>query len=169
VKSHKIVRKQPNSHFCFACGLENGFGLKARFYETEGGELIGSFRPAGEHQGYPGRLHGGLISTILDEVLARAIMVGRPDEAWGVTAELSVKYRQPVPLDAECRVIGRVTAERGRIFEAAGELVLADGSVAASATGRYFRMRLDQIGEVDTGSLQWRVLPEADDPACLEI
>lgn len=167
--NHPVIRKQPNSHFCFACGLGNSFGLKARFYETAAGELIGRFRPAEEHQGYPGRLHGGLISTILDEVLARAIMVGRPDEAWGVTAELSVKFRQPVPLDAECQVIGRVIAERGRIFEAAGELVLANGEVAASATGRYFRMKLDQIGSIDTDSLQWMVVPEDGDPTSLEL
>ncbi len=58
--SRNVENKQPNSHMCFACGLDNKFGLKARFFEIEGKELVGIFTPADEHQGYPGRLHGGI-------------------------------------------------------------------------------------------------------------
>jgi acyl-coenzyme A thioesterase PaaI-like protein len=167
--THHITRKQPNSHYCFACGLKNGYGLKARFFETAGGEVVGVFRPAAEHQGYPGRLHGGLISTILDEVLARAVMTGSRAETWGVTVELNVTFRKPVPLDAECRVIGRVTSEGGRSFEASGELVLDDGGIAATATGRYVKMPLERIGDITTDSLDWQVVPESGDPAAIEL
>jgi acyl-coenzyme A thioesterase PaaI-like protein len=166
---HSLIRKQPNSRSCFACGLHNDFGLKARFFESATGEVVGLFRPQAEHQGYPGRLHGGLISTILDEVLARAGMAGERSETWGVTVELNVRFKKPVPLDGECRVIGRVGSEGGRSFEASGELVLANGEVAASATGRYMKMKLDQIGLVDPASLDWHVVPESGDPEAIEL
>ena len=165
---YSITRKQPNSHFCFACGLHNDFGLKARFFETSSGELTGIFQPANEHQGYPGRLHGGLISTILDEVMARAIMVGAGEQFWGVTIDLHVKFAKPIPLDKECRVLGRVIADRRRFFETSGEIVLEDGEIAASATGRYIKLSLQQIGEIDAGNLDWRVISEESDPLELE-
>jgi acyl-coenzyme A thioesterase PaaI-like protein len=57
------VEKQPNSRMCFVCGIENPIGLK--FYTDDGGRCIARFQPKPEHQGYPGHLHGGIISTLL--------------------------------------------------------------------------------------------------------
>jgi hypothetical protein len=62
-----IVEKQPNSHMCFVCGIENPIGLKLFFYTDDQGRTITRFRPKPEHQGYSGHLHGGIISTLLDE------------------------------------------------------------------------------------------------------
>ena len=77
---HKVTGKQENSKMCFICGKKNNFGLKASFYETEKNELIAIFKPCQEHQGYPGRLHGGIAAAILDETIGRNINVGRDDE-----------------------------------------------------------------------------------------
>lgn len=60
-----VVGKQPNSKMCLVCGLQNPCGLGASFYETDSGEVVGLFRPRDEHQGYPGRLHGGLATAII--------------------------------------------------------------------------------------------------------
>jgi hypothetical protein len=60
------MEKQPNSRMCFVCGIENPIGLKLRFYTDDEGRCIARFRPKPEHQGYPGHLHGGIISTLLD-------------------------------------------------------------------------------------------------------
>lgn len=57
--------KQPNSRMCFVCGIENPIGLKLKFYTDDEGRCVARFRPKPEHQGYPGHLHGGLISTLL--------------------------------------------------------------------------------------------------------
>jgi uncharacterized protein (TIGR00369 family) len=130
------------------CGVENTAGLHARFYELEDGDLAGVFTPREEHQGYPGRLHGGLASTILDETIGRAINLTDP-EAWGVTIELTIRYRKPVPLDGEIVARGRITKDSGRIFEGSGEIRLADGSVAVEAHGRYLRLPIDRIAEGD--------------------
>jgi hypothetical protein len=58
--------KQPNSRMCFVCGIENSIGLKLSFYTDDEGRCITRFQPRPEHQGFPGQLHGGIISTLLD-------------------------------------------------------------------------------------------------------
>ena len=60
------VEKQPNSRMCFVCGIDNPIGLHLAFYTDDEGRCIARFQPRPHHQGYPGQLHGGLISTILD-------------------------------------------------------------------------------------------------------
>lgn len=79
----KVVAAQNVSRMCLVCGVENVAGLRGRFLELEDGELLGVFEPRAEHQGYPGRLHGGIASAILDETIGRAITVAHPD-TWGV-------------------------------------------------------------------------------------
>lgn len=148
-----ISRAQNISSMCLVCGRDNPIGLKTRFYEVDGGELVGVFTPRTEFQGYPGRLHGGICSTLLDETIGRAISVADP-EAWGVTVELNVRYRKPVPLDQDVKAVGRITSHSGRIFEGSGEIRLADGSVAVEATGRYLRLPIERIAEGDFES-QW--------------
>lgn len=148
------VRAAQNvSRMCMVCGLENTAGLHARFFELDSGELAGVFTPRQEHQGYPGRLHGGLASTILDETIGRAINITDQD-AWGVTVELTVRYRKPVPLDDEIHAIGRITKDSGRLFEGTGEIRLADGTVAVEASGKYLRLPIDKIAEGDFDS-EW--------------
>ena len=130
------------------CGQDNPFSLKARFFEVDGGELVGEFDALENHQSYPGRLHGGITSAILDETIGRAIGITHP-EAWGVTVELTVRFKQPVPLDAPLRAIARITRDTSRIFEGTGEIVLPDGSVAAEASGKYMKLPIEQIADGD--------------------
>jgi uncharacterized protein (TIGR00369 family) len=145
----RAIRSAQNvSRMCMVCGVENDAGLHARFFELEDGELVGVFTPREQHQGYPGRLHGGIASTILDETIGRAINTSDTD-AWGVTIELTVRYRKPVPLDGEIVAHGRITKESGRILEGSGEILLDDGSVAVEAKGRYLRLRIGTIAEGD--------------------
>ncbi|MDF1542384.1 MAG: PaaI family thioesterase [Anaerosomatales bacterium] len=143
-----ITGAQNVSRMCLICGRDNPFSLKARFYELEDGELLGVFDALQEHQSYPGRLHGGISSAILDETIGRAISVTHPD-TWGVTVELAVKYRKPVPPGAEVRAIARITRDTSRIFEGTGEIVLEDGSVAVEAVGKYVKMPIERIAAGD--------------------
>jgi acyl-coenzyme A thioesterase PaaI-like protein len=160
--------KQPNSRHCFVCGVENESGLAVAFYEVEGAdgglEVEARFTPRSEHQGYPGRMHGGLVTGVLDEAIGRAINAGSGSGeamSWGVAAELSVRFLKPVPLGVELVARGRITRDRRRLFEGAGELLLPDGTVAVSASGRFIRMDLGDISEgVDPDELGWRVYPD---------
>jgi len=149
----RVVGAQNVSRMCMVCGAENPWSLKARFYELDNGELAGVFQPLEAHQSYPGRLHGGISSAVLDETIGRAINISDPD-AWGVTVELTVRFRKPVPLDHEIHAIARITKDSRRLFEGTGEIVLEDGSVAVEASGKYMKLPIDQIAEGDFG-LEW--------------
>lgn len=153
---------------CLVCGLSNDFGLRTSFYELENGELMGIFTPQEEHQSYPGRLHGGIAAAILDETIGRAIMI-QDREIWGVTVEFTSRYKQPVPLDQELRVIGRIQKNGSRIFEGSGEILLEDGSVAVQGFGRYIKLPLDQIADFDYEEQDWMVVPDANDPVQVEL
>ena len=166
---YKVVGKQPNSKMCLVCGLENELGLYTAFYELENGELLAIFKPREEHQSYPGRLHGGIVSTILDETIGRAVMMSHADAFWGVTVEISVRFKKPVPLNEELRVVGRITKDSKRMFEGTGEVLLPDGSVAAEAHGKYMKMPLDKIADFDSEEQNWQVNELPEDPQYVEL
>ncbi len=142
----KVVKKQENSKMCFICGVENPIGTKSPFYELENGEVMCYFEGPDEYQSYPQRMHGGISATVLDEAIGRAILVHHPD-LWGVTIDLSLRYRKPVPLNTKLRCVARIIKDTKRIFEGEGEILLPDGSVAVEATGRYFKMPIEKIAE----------------------
>lgn len=150
----KVRAAQNVSRMCLVCGVENDAGLKGRFFVLDNGELVGVFNPLPEHQGYPGRLHGGIVSSILDETIGRAINIGNA-ETWGVTVEFTVRFRRPVPLDAEVKAVGRITRDSSRIFEGTGEIVLEDGTVAAAAQGKYLKMPIEGIASVEFSESEW--------------
>lgn len=166
---HKVIRKQYNSKLCFICGLKNNSGLKASFYETENGELVATFTPTIEHQSYPGRLHGGLASAILDETIGRAIMVGNDREVWGLTIELNVTYKKPIPLGVELKVVARINEENSRFFHGTGEILLPSGEAAVIARGKYLKAPLEKIADFDPVVNEWAVIENGSDPESIEI
>jgi len=167
--ANRVTGKQPNSRMCLVCGLKNGSGLRASFYETESEQLVAVFTPMEHHQGYPNRLHGGLAASILDETIGRAIRLRHGDELWGVTIELRTRFRKPIPLGQELRVVGRITHETRRHFEGTGHVLLMDGSVAAEAHGRYLKMPIDRIADFDVHGEEWRIVPSAGDPQTFDL
>ncbi len=150
---HRVVRAQDISKMCAVCGQENDSSLNAAFYELDSGELLGVFQPRQEHQGYPQRMHGGILTAAVDETIGRAINIVEPG-TWGVTMSLNVRFRKPVPLDREMHAIGRITKDSGRIFEGTGEIVLEDGTVAVEASGKYMKLPIDDIADGDF-SREW--------------
>ncbi len=165
----KVTKKQENSRMCFVCGLNNSFGLKSRFFELEDGQLMAIFQPADEHQGYPGRLHGGIAATILDETIGRAIMLAHSGNIWGVTIDFSMKLRKPVPIDGEIRVLARIVSEGKRSFQGEGEILLADGQVAVEGKGKYLKMDIEKIADFDHQGEDWQVISLPDDPKFIEL
>ncbi len=164
-----VTGKQPNSKMCFVCGLKNVAGLRAFFYELENGEIMGLFRPGEEYQSYPGRLHGGIATAILDETIGRAIMIQYGEDVWGVTVEFTIRFRKPIPLNVDLRVIGRVTRDTSRFFQGSGEILLPDGTVAAEGQGKYIKLSLENIADFDAEEQEWRVVPAPVDPQEVEL
>lgn len=153
--NHKIRNSQNISKDCMVCGTENQFGLKTRFYETTDNEVIGLFQPRDHHQSYPGIVHGGISAAILDETIGRAIMAFHDQNSFGVTVDLQVKYRKPVPLGVELKVVGRITKEGSRMFEGNGELYLPNGEIAVSATGKFLKRHVAQITDSSFAEESW--------------
>jgi acyl-coenzyme A thioesterase PaaI-like protein len=141
---YTITKAQNISKHCLVCGEDNDLSLHARFYETNQNELIGIFSPSESHQSYPGRMHGGISAAILDELIGRAANMA-DSNAWGVTIELTTKYRKPVPCDKPIIARGRITRDTPRVFEGTGEILLEDGTVAVEAKGRYIKLPLEKI------------------------
>ena len=164
-----VKKKQPTSRMCFVCGSGNSSGLHARFYELENGELTALFTPGEEHQGYPGRLHGGIASTILDETIGRTIMLNDSDEYWGVTIEFTSRYKKPIPLGSQIRVVARVTQNSSRVFEGSGEILLEDGTIAVEGKGKYLKLDLSKIGDINELDEEWDVKLTPEDPEYIEI
>lgn len=143
---YKVLKKQNISSNCLVCGIENDLGLKANFYELENNELVAICDTKEWHQSYPGRMHGGMSAAILDETIGRAISLSN-DEIWGVTVSLDIKYKKPVPTDCTIKVVGRIIKENRKLFEGTGEIILPNGEIAVTATGKYMKMPVNKIIE----------------------
>ncbi len=127
-------RFEVSPHACFACGELNEHGLHLVLHvsgDTCWTELV--LLPA--FQGWEGIAHGGIVATVLDEVMAWALASA---DAWGYTARMSIEFRRPVPVGARVRGEGRVIERRRRLLTTRGQLLdPATGDVYATAEGVY--------------------------------
>jgi len=121
-------------HNCFACGTLNTHGMQLEIHIEEGRSWT-ELRLEQRFEGWEGIAHGGILCTILDEVMAWSL-VGADN--WGVTARLAVDFKRPVPVDRTIRAEGWVTELRRRLVTTAGSIVdVADGTLLASADALY--------------------------------
>ena len=151
------MKKQPNSQMCFACGLENPIGLKMAFYEDDDGRVIANFTTRDEHQGYPGVVHGGIVTALLDEVLGRVAIAS---ERWMVTGRLNIRFRKPVPVGETLTIVGEAVSWKKRTLEARGEIRLADGQLGAEATGTFLEILPERVEGIEEALAFWQVVPD---------
>ena len=132
-------------HRCFACGELNEHGLHLILHTDASGcwsEL--AIDPA--FQGWEGVVHGGILSTILDEVMGWAV-IGR--DTWGVTARLTVDFKRPVNVGQAIRAEGVVTDVSRRLLRTEGRILDAvTGDVLASGTGTYVAAPPERLAEL---------------------
>jgi uncharacterized protein (TIGR00369 family) len=165
---HKVIGKQYISEMCFGCGKDNPVGLKAQFYDLAEGKTAAVFQAGEEFQSYPRRLHGGIVASILDETLGRAILALEPD-CLAVTAELTIRYKKPAPLGTPLKVVAQVTKNNRRLFRSSGELLLPDGQVAATATGTYVKQTPQEIAGLSDPDLERFCITQENDRDFLEF
>ena len=118
---------------CFGCGKDTPMGLHLHFRTDENG-CYTSFVPQPVHQSYDGRMHGGLISTLLDETMGNYPYMYEHKVAY--TARLEVRFRQPVRIGERIHVITKVKRRKGQLLEMTGQVIREDGTVAAEADGK---------------------------------
>jgi acyl-coenzyme A thioesterase PaaI-like protein len=122
-------------HNCFACGTLNAQGMRLLIH-VEPGRSWSDVTLERRFEGWEGIAHGGILCTVLDEVMAWAL-VG--SDNWGVTARLTVDFRKPIEIERPFRAEGWVTRSRRRLVDTAGRLVdAATGVDLATASGVYF-------------------------------
>jgi len=121
---------------CFVCGKSNPIGLKLEF-AMEGDEYVTYFTPAKNHQGWLGIVHGGLVSTVLDEVMARYVYVAGHN---AVTGEITVRLKRPAPIGKPIRFAGHIDEVRNRVIECSARATGEDGTLIAEATGRMVKV-----------------------------
>jgi len=128
------IRFEFAAHNCFACGTLNAHGLHLDLH-LEPERCWTQLELDPRFQGWDEIAHGGIISTILDEVMAWSLVAS---DNWGVTAKLNVEFRRPVPLLTAIRAGGWITNARRRIVDTSARIVdVATGTELATATGLY--------------------------------
>lgn len=140
----KVKRKQTNAKMCIICGMQNDLGVKAQFYEMENGMLCSLFQFKEQHQSYPERVHGGLITALLDEMIGRVVWTIEP-ETFGVTTSIKVDFKKPVPYGVPLKGVSYITKNSSRLFYASGEIGDMDNNVLAKAEGVYLKMPTSKI------------------------
>lgn len=131
-----VLRSVKNSRLCFGCGPENEGGLRLTWKILEDGRLETRFTPRETHGGWEGVFHGGLMATLLDEAMLAYLYEHGVSAA---TAELTVRYRAPVPLGSELLVHAWEERRKGPMVEVAARALL-EGKTVAHARARCLRV-----------------------------
>jgi uncharacterized protein (TIGR00369 family) len=119
---------------CFVCGPANPIGLKLVF-RMDGEVCRAEFTPGESHMGYQGLTHGGIIFSLLDDVMANWLWL-QGERCF--TARADIRYREPLPIGTPVRVEGRMVKRRGRLVELEGSVLRQDSdATVAEATGRF--------------------------------
>jgi uncharacterized protein (TIGR00369 family) len=128
------LRRQPGSALCFVCGTRNTRGLGLVFLD-DGERVLTTLTPSEDLQSWPGVLHGGITTAVLDETIGRVAFL---HDRWVQTAKLEVRFTKPAPVGVELRAEGRLVRNHRRLMEMSGDLVVATtGEVLATASGTF--------------------------------
>jgi acyl-coenzyme A thioesterase PaaI-like protein len=119
----------PTEH-CYGCGKSNPVGLKLEVHK-DGQACVARFLPTDMHQGWEGMVHGGVLATLMDEIMGWALW---QNQIRAVTGRLSIRYYQPAAIGQEILLRGFVHSRRGKSVETRAEARSADQSLLAEAT-----------------------------------
>jgi acyl-coenzyme A thioesterase PaaI-like protein len=122
---------------CFACGLNNGVGLRLNFHKQEDGSVSGDFFADQKFEGYSGIIHGGIIATLLDSAMTHCLLM---KDIPALTGRLSIKYSTPIRTGTVVKLEARIVDQFHEMFILEGK-ALVDGKRVASAEAKYRSMK----------------------------
>jgi uncharacterized protein (TIGR00369 family) len=138
-----VLLKPNATNHCFGCGGANARGMQLTFEQDDAARRIrGSFRLSADYQGGTGFVHGGIVATLLDEVMAK---VSRFEGDHAVTGELTVEYVRPVPVDKDVIVEGWEIERNGRNLLRQGEIRDPSGAILARGKGRFVQIDVEAL------------------------
>ncbi len=129
------MRNLPRYKKCFVCGKENPIGLNVTF-KTDNKKVYASITLDNRYIGYADRIHGGIAASLLDEIMGWSCSVVTKKLYY--TAELTVKYKKPIPSNCELFFEAEMAAQKHSLCLAKAELRDAQNNILAQANGKYF-------------------------------
>ena len=136
------TRETPMAHgtlnACFGCGDDNHAGLHLQFFVDDEQRVLCRVHLARQFQGPPGHAHGGIIATLLDEAMSKAV---RAQGSTSMTRKIEIDYLRPVPSGAQLRIEGRVVRNEPRKHWSEARILNEDGTVLAEAKGLFIEVR----------------------------
>jgi acyl-coenzyme A thioesterase PaaI-like protein len=124
-----------DDNYCFVCGEENPLGLRLKF-SFDNGKASAEFVPQKAHQGYKDIVHGGIITTVLDEAMVKAaLMQGMP----AMSAEITVRFRNILFIGEKTVVEALIEKKNRKIIEASAVLKKADKTIIAESQAKLLR------------------------------
>jgi uncharacterized protein (TIGR00369 family) len=129
-RKKKISQTYKTSNYCFACGKDNPFGLRLKISGDDNG-VYTTFTIKQRYEGFKDITHGGIVATILDEMIAWACRKRNLDV---LTAELIVRYKKKLPVGETVQATGRIVQQHGRLI--VGESFIKDAKGQIIATGQ---------------------------------
>ncbi len=131
--------------YCFVCGPKNPIGLKLDFH-FDGKTIKTEFVPLKEHQGYMDIVHGGIVSTLLDEVMVKlAIELDMP----AVTAQMDIRLKKAVGVGQKITVSAEIIKDTKKILTSYAKAVTEDDIIVADATGKLIKIQESRIQGVE--------------------
>jgi len=141
----RVGRFEFSPHNCFACGQLNAGGLHLQIHVDEHRAWT-DLTLSDRFEGWPGIAHGGVVSTILDEVMAWSLVIA---DHLGVTARMDVAFKRPVPIGRPVHAEGWIVEQRRRRFEVASRIQDTEtGEILAEATAVYLAASVDRGREL---------------------
>jgi uncharacterized protein (TIGR00369 family) len=123
---------------CFGCGPANPTGLRLEFLLADDGSVVSFATVSEAFEGHPGYLHGGVIASLLDEAMSKAV---RAKGLSAMTGKMEVHYHRPVPSQVSIRLEGKLVRSEGRKHWTEGKIRDAAGKELARASGLYIELR----------------------------
>ena len=133
-------------HHCFACGTENPIGLNLQFYRL-GDAVCADITLDKAYEGWEGMVHGGIVSTLIDEVMSWAVMYSK--KVFLVTRNMNIKYVKPAMIGTPLRVKGRLVddSEPPRI-KASAEIRDQHGRLLVKGVGEFVTVQEDKFSAI---------------------
>jgi uncharacterized protein (TIGR00369 family) len=121
---------------CFACGRENPISLRLEFKPDDADGVKAVFVPDEVHQGYNGIMHGGLITTLLDEAMVKACIMQGIE---AITAEIKVRFRRAVPVGESIFIKAIIGKKKGKLIYAEASIIDQQGDILAWSEGKLIK------------------------------
>lgn len=127
-----------NDNMCFACGEDNPISLGLKFTKIGDRKVRAKFKPKDVHQGFDGIMHGGLISTLLDEAMAKVLSL---NDILALTAKMSIRYRHPVPIDINLIITAELKKHKKGLYFTEAELKDENEKLYAKAEAKFMQKK----------------------------